>query len=73
MSKKQRPYFVTSRRLAERLSMSGATLTPIENVYHPGEPAWSVPLTVQTARIIKDFSNEAGWKIPQVIYDILTA
>ncbi len=70
---KIRPYFIANRRLAEHLSLNSVVLTPVQNIYRPEDPAWKTPLTKETAALIREFYNEAGKSVPDVVIETLKA
>ncbi len=70
---KVRPYFITSRRLAEHLSLNSVVLTPVQNIYRPEDPAWKTPLTKETAALIRDYYSAAGKNVPSVVIETLEA
>ena len=69
--KQHRPFFITRARLAERLVMSGISVTPCENIYQPGKIAWKCALTKPAAEVISAFYGEIGKETPGCVLDAL--
>ena len=69
--KKTKPFFITRARLAERLVMSGISVTTCENIYEPGKIAWKCQLTKDAAEVISAFYGEIGRDVPNCVLDAL--
>ena len=64
-------FFITWKRLAERLSMDGIPLEPCQNVYDLSLPAWKCELTEQAAELIAAEYRKAHRTVPAVVLGAL--
>lgn len=69
--KKTKPFFITRKRLAERLAMEGIEVLPCQNIYEPEQQAWKCRLTRTAAEIIKEEYAEIGKELPDCVLDAL--
>lgn len=68
---KRTEFYITWHRLAERLITKGYKLEPCQNLYHPENPAWKIPLTSDAAAVISDFYTVHGKAVPGIVCDAL--
>lgn len=64
-------FFITRKRLAERLVMSGINVEPCKNFYHPERDAWKCQLTKSAAEVIRDFYQDIGKDLPAAVRNAL--
>lgn len=69
--KRTKPFFITRKRLAERLAMEGIKILPCQNIYEPEQQAWKCALTRQAAEIIASEYQELGKDLPDCVLDAL--
>ena len=64
-------FFITRKRLAERLAMSGIRVEPCQNFYHPERDAWKCQLTKTAAEVIESFYLDIGKDVPASVREAL--
>lgn len=64
-------FFITRKRLAERLVMAGISVEPCQNFYHPERDAWKCQLSRSAAEVIRDFYQGIGKDLPENVREAL--